>query len=136
MTAIAARAGLPVGTIYQFFDGKDAVVHALAERFAEGFEPVLDGLLPRLARTHDWRASLRRLLRAYPEYHRTAPALRPLWVGARVPLARLAVMLLCAWEAGQALLETAFRRDPDGDRRILSEAHRLLERYLAPAFER
>jgi AcrR family transcriptional regulator len=32
---IAARAGLPIGSIYQFFPNKDAIAEALAERFVQ-----------------------------------------------------------------------------------------------------
>jgi AcrR family transcriptional regulator len=32
---IAARAGLPIGSVYQFFPNKDAIAEALADRFVE-----------------------------------------------------------------------------------------------------
>lgn len=43
--AIAAAAATSVGSLYQFFPNKDAVVHALAERLATGFEVVKDEVL-------------------------------------------------------------------------------------------
>lgn len=162
---IARRARVPIGTLYQFFASKDAVVHALAERFAVGFADVLERVLPAVAAEPDWRILLRRVLAAYADYYRTTPALRRLWVGARldpaflqddretmnpllarrladalahrtrVPRDELALMVACAWEAGQALLELAFRSAPEGDPDILAQAGRLLERYFAPVFE-
>ncbi|MGH7805333.1 MAG: TetR/AcrR family transcriptional regulator, partial [Candidatus Binatia bacterium] len=48
---IAARAGVSIGTLYQFFPGKEAVVAALAERtIRRHFEAVIDDLPSALAR--------------------------------------------------------------------------------------
>ncbi len=48
---IAARAGVSIGTLYQFFPGKEAIVAALAERtIRRHFETVIDGLPAALAR--------------------------------------------------------------------------------------
>jgi AcrR family transcriptional regulator len=35
--AIAARAQIPIGSIYQFFPNKEAILHAVANRYREGF---------------------------------------------------------------------------------------------------
>jgi len=43
--AIAALAGTSVGSLYQFFPHKDAIVHALAERLAHDFDAVKDDVL-------------------------------------------------------------------------------------------
>ena len=50
---IAKQAGVPIGTLYQFFDGKPAVARALARRNLEAF---LDRLRTRFALepAHDW----------------------------------------------------------------------------------
>jgi len=162
---IARAARVPIGTVYQLFGRKEDIIHALAERFAAGFEVVLERLLPQMNDDRDWRVLLHRVFDAYSDYYRTAPALRQLWVGAQihpdfvrddhersnprlarrlseallpratVPADQLTLMVLCAWEAGQALHETAFRRHPQGDAQVLEQARILLERYLAPAFE-
>ena len=48
---VAARAGVSIGTLYQFFPGKEAVVAALAERtIRRHFDAVIDGLPAALAR--------------------------------------------------------------------------------------
>ena len=39
--AIAERAGASVGSLYHFFANKDAILHALAERYAESMKSVL-----------------------------------------------------------------------------------------------
>ncbi|MFC6855450.1 TetR family transcriptional regulator [Marivibrio halodurans] len=45
MSEVAARAGVPIGSLYQYFPDKSAIIHALSERyFAEGRRCVEDGL--------------------------------------------------------------------------------------------
>jgi AcrR family transcriptional regulator len=42
MTEIAARAGAPIGSLYQFFPNKDVIADALVARYAEHVEAALD----------------------------------------------------------------------------------------------
>lgn len=163
---IARRAGVPLGTLYQFFARKDDIVYALAQRFANRFGEVLESTLADAPVDSDWRDLLDRLLDAYSSFYRSEPALRPLWVGARldpdfiradhehnntrfaatladtlasrahVPLNDLTLMIYVCWEASQALLEAAFRIDPAGDPAIIAQAKVMAARYLSLAFER
>lgn len=162
---IAQRAGVPLGTLYQFFARKDDIIYALAERFAQRFGDVLEAALAELDVDCEWHELLTLLLDAYTDYYRSEPALRELWVGARidpeflradheynnarfadtvtdlmapkaqVPRAELATMIYVCWEASQALLETAFRSDPSGDPVIIEQTKVMAARYLSPAFE-
>lgn len=162
---IAKRADVPLGTLYQFFARKDDIVYALAERFSQRFGDVLATALTRLDADCEWHELLDLLLDAYADYYRGEPALRELWIGARIdpefiradhqdnntrfagtvadlmadtakiPRDELATMVYVCWEASQALLETAFRNDPDGDPTIIEQTKVMAARYLAPAFE-
>jgi len=161
---IAKRAGVPLGTLYQFFARKDDIIFALAQRFADRFGDVLQTSLAHLDPDVGWRSLLDRLLDAYASHYRSEPALRELWVGARldpefihadhqnnntrfasvvadllaaksrVPRNELALMIYICWEASQALLETAFRADPNGDPAIIEQTKIMAARYLSPAF--
>lgn len=162
---IAKRAGVPLGTLYQFFARKDDIVFALAQRFADRFEDVLAASLSGIDADIGWRELLDLLLDAYTAHYRSEPALRELWVGARldpefiradhehnnarfaetvaalmasranVPQQELTLMIYVCWEASQALLETAFRTDPKGDPAVIKQTKVMAARYLAPAFE-
>ncbi len=44
MTQIAARAGAPIGSLYQFFPNKDVLADALIDRYAGQLGQALDGL--------------------------------------------------------------------------------------------
>ena len=44
MTQIAARAGAPIGSLYQFFPNKDVLADALIDRYAAQLGEALDGL--------------------------------------------------------------------------------------------
>ena len=72
--AIAARAGVPIGSLYQFFPNKEAVLDALVNRYLDELQQVVfvqeervpitihvDRLLDRLARFHESHAGFRAL---------------------------------------------------------------------------
>lgn len=156
---VARRAGVSVGSLYQFFPDRQAVVQALArrsfERFAERLEARLD---PPPA---GWQGVLDAVVDTYVEVMRREPGFRVLSFGGPVSdttldpaadnnaivaavlgdlLRRVApdlprtdevtLALRLAVETGDALLTLAFRHDPDGDPAVVAEARRLLAVYL------
>jgi AcrR family transcriptional regulator len=44
MTAIAAKAGAPIGSLYQFFPNKEAITHALRTEYGKHYEAELTAL--------------------------------------------------------------------------------------------
>jgi AcrR family transcriptional regulator len=73
---IAERAGVSIGTLYQYFPNKDAILVALAERHLQQSERVLAPLLVELVeRPPPLRDALRRSLDALLELHRHEPTL-------------------------------------------------------------
>jgi AcrR family transcriptional regulator len=163
-TAVARVAGVSVGSVYRFFPDREAIVEALAVRYwsdfsdlvagvaeADALEPVADpaeAVLSVLAagfrarpgflalwygglrtervrdRTRDARqaiaASIERIFSVHwPE----APA------KTRILTAEMVVL------AGDGLLREAFRRNPEGDAGLLSEAGVMLSTYIAHRLE-
>jgi AcrR family transcriptional regulator len=59
---VAERAQVPVGSIYQFFDGKDDIVAALVEQFQDRIHGLVGKQLDAGAATQDRRAFIARLV--------------------------------------------------------------------------
>ena len=75
---LAVQAGVPTGTLYQFFADKDAVFQALAIRFLAGMPTVLDDALG--TPDDDWPTTVDRIIDGYAEMIREHPAIRQLWL--------------------------------------------------------
>ena len=158
-TLLAERAGVAIGSVYQFFPDKRAVVQALTLRNLEAY---LDRLADRLgdARFDHWWDAVDAAIDEYIAMHRSIPGFRTLHFGDVVDVhlldserhnntvisdqlgqllvdrlgvagsPRLGFALEVAVEAADALIKLAFRRDPEGDEAVLAEAKALIREYL------
>jgi AcrR family transcriptional regulator len=159
-TLVADRAGVAIGSLYQFFPDKRAIVQALAMRNLEAYLTRLQARLGSGA-ISDWPEAVEAAVEEFIDLHRTTPGFRTLRFGDVVDrhlldedrdndtvLAEelsllmtryfgmpdspeLRLALLIAVELGDALVKLAFRRDPQGDPGILAEARRVVSGYLA-----
>jgi AcrR family transcriptional regulator len=159
-TLLAERAGVAIGSVYQFFPDKRAIVQALTLRNLDAYVQRLSDRLARERFTHWWDA----VDAAFDEYivmHRTVPGFRTLHFGdvvdphlldderdnnaviveqlgrlladrfaVAVTPERLEFVLTIAVEAADALIKLAFRRRPEGDADVLREATALIKEYL------
>lgn len=199
-TVLAERAGVAIGSVYQFFPDKRAIVQALAHRNLAAY---LDRLSDRLAIGVDnWWEAVEMAVDEYIRMHRTVPGFQTLHLGDVLDIAvsaarpgggpngtdghsattgsdsggadgdsggadghsgattgrsdrtgdhaviasqiagvlvaatevadvpRLRFTLAVALEAVDALIKSAFRRDPRGDEEVLAEATALVRGYL------
>lgn len=158
-TLLAERAEVAIGSVYQFFPDKRAIVQALTLRNMEAY-------LERLATSWaggsfaDWWEGVDAAIDEYIAMHRSVPGFRTLHFGDVVDVhlldeerdnnaviaervahvlveqfgvaetQRLRFALEIAVEAADALIKLAFRRDPDGDDAVLGEAKALIREYL------
>jgi AcrR family transcriptional regulator len=159
-TRIAEAAGVPIGSIYRFFDGKEAIVEALAVRYWSDFDNLVAGVAhaDQLDRFADPAGAVLDVLAAG---FRARPGFLALWYGglrselvrdatrqARSAIASSIEQILAThWPeapaharasaaemvvlAGDGLLREAFRRDRRGDPRLLDEARLMLNAYIA-----
>ncbi len=159
-TLVAERAGVAIGSVYQFFPDKRAIVQALTARNLDVF---LEQLQIRFASADlvHWWDGVDAVLDEYVAMHRQAPSFRSLHFGDVVDVHlldphsdnnaviasrlrgllverfavpdddRLGLALAVAVESGDALLKLAFRRDPEGDSVIIAEAKDMLRGYLS-----
>jgi AcrR family transcriptional regulator len=159
-TSLAERAGVAIGSVYQFFPDKRAVVAALTARNLDAF---LARIADRFASAHlgHWWEGVDAVIDEYIAMYRLTPGFRALRFGdivdvhllsadrdnnavivgrlralltERFDLAatdRLELALAIAVETGDALIKLAFRRDPTGDPVVLAEAKDMIRDYLS-----
>jgi AcrR family transcriptional regulator len=158
-TLLAERAGVAIGSVYQFFPDKRAIVQALTLRNVEAYLARLAERIPAGELAH-WSDGVDGAIEEYIELHRSVPGFRTLHFGDVVDVhlidpdrdnnaviadhladllvhyhgapdsAELRFALTISVEAADALIKLAFRRDPDGDTAVLAEAKRLVHGYL------
>ncbi len=158
-TLLAERAEVAIGSVYQFFPDKRAIVQALALRNMDAY---LQRLADRFA--HEvfahWWDGVDAAIDEYIAMHRSVPGFRTLHFGDVVDVhlldeeqdnnaviaerlahllierfrvadrQRLRFALQIAVEAADALIKLAFRRAQFGDEAVLTEAKALIREYL------
>jgi AcrR family transcriptional regulator len=158
MRAVAARAGVPPATIYQFFDDRESLTQALALSYVASTPDVLEASLA--VRTRHWSRTLDRVIDGFAEMLRRAPAMRALWLAGAMDATtartaasaddaiaerlrdRLVDQARSADRGSAAdwrflvtlvggLLRRAFQHDPRGDRALLTRAKRVATLYAA-----
>ncbi|MER5332218.1 TetR family transcriptional regulator [Micromonospora sp. NPDC002717] len=158
-TLLAERAEVAIGSVYQFFPDKRAIVQALTLRTMESYLQRLDERFATDDLTY-WWDGVDAGIDEYITMQRTVPGFRTLHFGDVVDLhlldeqrdnngviadqlARvlgerfgltdvpdLRFHLEIAVETADALIKLAFRRQPEGDERVLAEAKALIREYL------
>ncbi|MEU9862378.1 TetR/AcrR family transcriptional regulator [Streptomyces sp. NPDC047971] len=160
--AVAARAGVPIGSVYRFFGNKRAMAAALAQRNLDRYAERISARLSS-AGDVDAHGAIDSVLDEYIAMKRTVPGFALVDFGVPAPPAgeesaedpnhrvadRLCGLLaaqlgrttddilrrkvLVGVEAADALLQLAFRTDPSGDPELVAETRELLYAYLAPS---
>jgi AcrR family transcriptional regulator len=157
-TLLAERAGVAIGSVYQFFPDKQAIVQALALRNLDAYLQRLGDRFAGQSFDHWWEV-VDTGIDEYIAMHREVPGFRTLHFGDVVdvhlldserdnnaviatrlgallnnhlgaPGPRLDFALGIAVETANALITLAFRRDPAGDAAVLAEAKALIRGYL------
>lgn len=161
-TLIAERAEVAVGSLYQFFPDKRAVVQALTLRNLEHFVATIRERFDP-ARPENWWDAIDMVLDIYVTMHREVPAFGRVHFGdvidlhlmdeardnnaviadeltailvdaVNIPVDDIALPISVAVEAADNVLRLAFRRDARGDQKILDEAKHMIRTYLASRF--
>lgn len=157
---IAERAGVPVGSLYQFFPDKGSVVDAVARAYIAEFDAAVESLV-KSAASGDWSDPVGRIVDEFVALYRSHPGYVALWSGrhlspelaradeANNQLIAMGVQRVLTEHAGvadgpmlelaaqiavrtaDALLQYAFSLSPDGDEPVLAELKKLLRLYLA-----
>ncbi|MGW6742072.1 TetR family transcriptional regulator [Streptomyces sp. NPDC055025] len=83
--AVAARAGVPIGSVYRFFGNKRAMADALARRNLDSYAARITERLASLD-ARDWRGAIDAVLDEYLAMRRTVPGFALVDFGAQLPL--------------------------------------------------
>ncbi|MEE2039016.1 TetR family transcriptional regulator [Nocardiopsis sp. CT-R113] len=164
-TRIAERAGVAIGSVYQFFPDKKAITQALGLRFLDQFSARVTERLADASFSH-WTIAVDTIVDEYIDMHRHVPGFRSLHFGdivdprllnggadnnrvISIRLRRIIVSVTgipdddeldravhVAVEAADAVLKLAFRDDAEGDARLIHEAKRLVSSYLSDFSDR
>jgi AcrR family transcriptional regulator len=158
-TLIAERAGVAVGSLYQFFPDKRAVVQALTKRNLDRFTAEIDRRLD-WANLEHWWDGVDEIIDIYVEMYRTVPGFARVRFGDVIdlrfiederdnntviaeklagliatktgqPQEALFRQITIANEIGDALLALAFRRKLFDEQDMVDEAKRVVRAYLA-----
>ncbi|MDI2128349.1 TetR/AcrR family transcriptional regulator [Yinghuangia seranimata] len=159
MRRLAAEAGVPSGTLYQFFEDKPAVLAAVARHHMESFATAMDDLIARAGQA-PWPELIDIIFDNYVQLYRDNPGYLAIRAGRRLTpeLLRLddtnndlvadgvrrillaqgvlpdtpevAVAARAGVHAADAVLQLAFRTAPGGDPALLAQAKRIVNAYL------
>ncbi len=115
MSDVASRAGVSIGSLYQFFPDKTAIIGALVERSNEqGRQCIADGL----AQVHD-AASMRQafsdLIDIYYRIFLAEPVMRDIWFGAQADKSLRQAQLADSRKNGAIVAAAVKRLRPDAD---------------------
>jgi AcrR family transcriptional regulator len=158
-TRVAARAGVPIGSVYRFFPDKQAIVEALAVRYWSDFEDLVAGAAE-ADEADPIEDPVAAVLDVLVAGFRARPGFLALWYGGlrtervrdatrptRDAIARSIERILARhWPgatrpararvaemavlAGDGLLREAFRRNRGGDATVLGESKHMLRAYV------
>jgi AcrR family transcriptional regulator len=158
-TLIAERAGVAVGSLYQFFPDKRAVVQALTKRHLDHFTTEIERRLDWDHLEHWWHG-VDTIIDIYVEMYRTIPGFSRVRFGdvidirlieddrdnnsviaeqiakvvagkQNLPVESLYKQITVASEIGDAILALAFRRKLFGEEEMINEAKQVVRAYLA-----
>jgi AcrR family transcriptional regulator len=161
-TLIAERAGVSIGSLYQFFPDKQAVVRAVALRNLEMFSERLSTMV-RSRSLHSWWDVVSEVIDQYVDMHQKIPGFRAIRFGDVADLHLLdperdndtvvvdrfieliapfvhvrateqfRLDLVIAVRIADSLTRYAFERDPAGDVDVLEETKRVVRAHLCRA---
>ncbi|MEV7039767.1 TetR/AcrR family transcriptional regulator [Amycolatopsis sp. NPDC051061] len=158
-TRVAAAAGVSVGTLYQYLPDRDAITEALAEAYLARLEELMTSFADQAAK-ETWDDPVGLLVDAFAALYRAEPGFRALWLGRglteatreadiahkrvmatgvhRVLVAQgvlrddeeAATACRTAFLAADAVIQEAFRADPEGAAGLLAHLKVMLRAYL------
>ena len=122
---IAARAGCAIGSLYQFFPNKAALMHALALLYVEELRALLGRVIADVTgpqdRPLDWRESVSRIVDAFAHFHHHRAGFHAVFFGGLLSADLLQTAIQCGRDMAQGVepLLAALAPGAEPERRLL-----------------
>lgn len=122
MATLAEMAGVSIGSLYQYFPDKSAVIRALAERcYAESRHCIAEGLA-HVSTAEEVGPAFAALIDEYYEMFLAAPAICDIWAGTQADKSLQELEVSESRENGAVLAGVLARLNPKADRAALQAA--------------
>jgi AcrR family transcriptional regulator len=120
MSEVAERAGVPIGSLYQFFPDKGAIIRTLADRYnALGRACIEEGLAD-VRDLESLNAAFAKLIDIYYALFLAEPVMRDIWSGAQADKALRDIDLDDSRQTGSMLAAVLERLRPKADRAAIA----------------
>ncbi|RTL93289.1 MAG: TetR/AcrR family transcriptional regulator [Hyphomicrobiales bacterium] len=115
MGEVAERAGVSIGSLYQFFPDKRAIVWALAERYTAESQACISAALKDVSDVEGFKNAFSELVDIYYELFLAEPVIRDVWSGTQADKALRALELADSRANAEFLVAVLKRLRPDAD---------------------
>jgi AcrR family transcriptional regulator len=122
MGEVAEKAGVSIGSLYQFFPDKAAIVRTLAERYNAAGRDCIEAELAGVSTKAELQAAFGKLIDIYYGLFLSEPVMRDVWSGMQADKALREVELAESRLNGALLAETMARVRPKADRKQLERS--------------
>jgi len=132
MSDVAEMAGISIGSLYQYFPDKSAIIRTLAERYNAQSLACIEAELATVRDLAELRRSFARLVDIYYGLFLAEPVMRDIWSGTQADKALRDVELAASRANGAVVAAALARVRPKADRKALA-ASAVLIMYLGEA---
>ncbi len=115
MSEVAARAGVSIGSLYQYFPDKAAILRTLAERYGAESRRCIDEALAPVRDPESLRTAYLDLVDRYYEIFLAEPVMRDIWSGMQADRQLAAIEIAESRIAGGLLAAAMTRARPEVD---------------------
>ena len=115
MSELAQRAGISIGSLYQYFPDKAAVIRALTERISAGSRRCIEEALTPVRTSAELGEAYGGLIDVYWALFVAEPAMRDIWAGVQADRELMALELAESRACGEILAAAMLRARPDAD---------------------
>ncbi|MCL6415187.1 TetR/AcrR family transcriptional regulator [Aestuariirhabdus sp. Z084] len=135
MNNVAQRAGISIGSLYQYFPTKSAIVAALAEEVLGAYRETVQKLLDAVTSKKEFAEALQAIIAKTVTYHKKNPLLGEVSLGAAADRLTRHLVADDAKQGAVALTEVAKRVGIKGDDKTLLRQSRLFGALMASAVQ-